>query len=220
MSAKLDTAAETGLQFFGKMSASISHEIKNVLAVINENAGLLDDFTLMAQRGVPLDPARLNKLAATVQKHVSRGDGIIKKMNRLAHSIDQTVTSVDPAEIINLFISLTDRLTAMRSVAVVPKLHENTIRIKTSPFLLLNLLWLCLEFAMEAASGAQRIELSTEQTATGLTIGFKQLSGFSDKHALDFPSEREKSLLDLLEAGLTVNPAGEEILLTLPENIN
>jgi C4-dicarboxylate-specific signal transduction histidine kinase len=220
MSAKLDTAAETGLQFFGKMSASISHEIKNVLAVINENAGLLDDFTLMAQRGVPLDPARLNKLAATVQKHVSRGDGIIKKMNRLAHSIDQTVTSVDPAEIVNLFISLTDRLTAMRSVAVVPKLHESTIRIKTSPFLLLNLLWLCLEFAMEAGSGAQRIELSTEQTATGLTIGFKQLSGLSDKQALDFPSEREKSLLDLLEAGLTVDPAGEEILLKLPENIN
>ena len=220
MSAKLDTAAETGLQFFGKMSASISHEIKNVLAVINENAGLLDDFTLMAQRGVPLDPARLNKLAATVQKHVSRGDGIIKKMNRLAHSIDQTVTSVDPAEIIDLFISLTDRLTAMRSVAVEPKLHESTIKIKTSPFLLLNLLWLCLEFAMGAGSGAQRIELSTEQTATGLTIRFKQLSGLSDKKALDFPSESEMSLLDLLEAGLTVDPAGEEILLKLPENIN
>ena len=35
-----------GIQFFGKMAASISHEIKNVLAIINENAGLLEDICL------------------------------------------------------------------------------------------------------------------------------------------------------------------------------
>ena len=35
--------AREGFQFFGKMSASISHEIKNALAIINENAGLLED---------------------------------------------------------------------------------------------------------------------------------------------------------------------------------
>ena len=33
-----------GLFFFGKMSASISHELKNVLAIINENAGLAEDL--------------------------------------------------------------------------------------------------------------------------------------------------------------------------------
>ena len=48
MGAKLETAAETGLQFFGKMTASISHEIKNVLAIINENAGLLEDLALLS----------------------------------------------------------------------------------------------------------------------------------------------------------------------------
>jgi hypothetical protein len=30
MGDKLDTIGETGLQFFGEMTASISHEIKNV----------------------------------------------------------------------------------------------------------------------------------------------------------------------------------------------
>ena len=40
----LDEEMGTGLQFFGKMTASISHEIKNVMAIINESAGLLDDY--------------------------------------------------------------------------------------------------------------------------------------------------------------------------------
>jgi hypothetical protein len=39
-----DSLGRQGLQFFGKISASVSHEIKNVLAVIGENAGLLEDL--------------------------------------------------------------------------------------------------------------------------------------------------------------------------------
>jgi hypothetical protein len=46
MSWNWELLGETGLQFFGKMSASISHEIKNVMAIINENAGLLEDLTV------------------------------------------------------------------------------------------------------------------------------------------------------------------------------
>ena len=66
-----------GLEFFGKVSASISHDIKNVLAVINENAGLLEDFCLMAEKGKPLDPSRLKRLALDVKEQVRRGDGIV-----------------------------------------------------------------------------------------------------------------------------------------------
>ncbi|MBW2430934.1 MAG: sensor histidine kinase, partial [Deltaproteobacteria bacterium] len=59
MGEKPEIMAETGLQFFSQISASISHEIKNVLAIINENAGLMEDFTLMEDRGIPIDAARL-----------------------------------------------------------------------------------------------------------------------------------------------------------------
>jgi hypothetical protein len=41
------------------MTASISHEIKNVMAIINESAGLLEDYSLMAEKGMPIDPERL-----------------------------------------------------------------------------------------------------------------------------------------------------------------
>ena len=44
------------LLFFGRIGASVSHELKNVLAVMNEQAGLLGDLACMAARGMPLDP--------------------------------------------------------------------------------------------------------------------------------------------------------------------
>ena len=61
MGAKLKTVAETGLQFFGEITASNSHEIKNILAIINENAGLLEDLALMYDRGAQIEPQRLKK---------------------------------------------------------------------------------------------------------------------------------------------------------------
>ena len=50
MQAHYDSIGGSGLQFFGKVSASISHELKNVLAIINENAGLLEDPRAMLNR--------------------------------------------------------------------------------------------------------------------------------------------------------------------------
>ena len=70
MGQKQDIVAETGLQFFGRIAASVAHEIKNVLAIVNENAGLLEDFTVMADRGKPIDPARLKTMAATVKSRL------------------------------------------------------------------------------------------------------------------------------------------------------
>jgi C4-dicarboxylate-specific signal transduction histidine kinase len=51
-----DPIGDAGLQFFGRMSASISHELKNALAIIKENAGLLADYVAMMGKGTPIDP--------------------------------------------------------------------------------------------------------------------------------------------------------------------
>jgi signal transduction histidine kinase len=219
MGGKPDVIAETGLQFFGRMSASISHEIKNVLAIVSENAGLLADYSIMAEEGMPLDPVRLKKMASTVMRQVSRADEITKNMNRLAHSIDDTIADVELKKIIELFMALTDRLTAMLKITVEPKLSGTPVKIKTAPFFLINLLWLCLEFAMAASRDIKQIELITEQTKNGANIRLTQLAGLSVSPKQTFPSERAKCLLGLLAADMAVDAGGGEILLKLPENI-
>ena len=84
-----------GVRFFGEMSASISHEIKNVLAIVNENAGLLQDMVMMIEKGMPLSPERLSGLARSIVRQVKRGDRIVKDMNRFAHSADHPAETVD-----------------------------------------------------------------------------------------------------------------------------
>jgi len=220
MGQKSDNTSKTGLQFFGRISASISHEIKNVMAIINENAGLLEDFTLMADRGRPIDPARLKIMAETVKKQISRADGIIQNMNQLAHSIDQTITTVDLAQTIELVIALTARFAAMRGVKVDLQLPGSPITIPTAPFFLMNLLWLCLDFSMSASGDEKRVELVVEEIENSVRIRFRRLAGLSEALLETFPSDREKNLLAVLEADLAVEHGRKEIALRLLKNID
>ncbi len=220
MGGKPEIMAETGLQFFGRMSASISHEIKNVLAIINENAGLLEDFSFMADRGMPIDPARLKVMAETVKKQIGRADGIIKNMNRFAHSIDQTITTVDLDQTIELVIALTARIAAMRGVRVDLQLPGSPVTIPTAPFFLMNLIWLCLDFSMAASGDEKRVELVVEETENSVRIRFRRLAGLSEALLEAFPSEREKNLLAVLAADLTAERSREEIALRLLKKID
>ena len=220
MGAKPDIITETGLQFFGRISASISHEIKNVLAIVNENAGLLEDFTLMADRGKPIDPARLKMMAAAVKKQVGRADGIIKNMNQFAHSIDHTTATVDLGQTIELFIALTTRFAAMRGVKVDLQLPASPLTIPTAPYYLMNLLWLCLDFSMSASGDEKRVELVVAESENSVRIRFRRLAGLSEALLETFPSHCEKNLLAVLEAGLTVEPEREEVVLRLSKNID
>jgi C4-dicarboxylate-specific signal transduction histidine kinase len=220
MGAQLEAVAETGLQFFGKMTASISHEIKNVLAIINENAGLLEDLALLSDRGAAIEPQRLKNMSRVIMKQVSRADAIMKNMNRLAHSVDESIKTIDLNDILELVVTLSHRFAAMRDVSVDPKLGESPMMVRTAPFLLMNLLWLCLDFAMDAAGEDKIVELVTQKTEAGVQVFFKHLGGLAGAPLKPFPVETEKRLRDLLRAELEVSTGNQEIVVRIAGDID
>jgi signal transduction histidine kinase len=215
---KPENTSQPGLQFFGQISASISHELKNVLGIINENAGLLEDLTLMADRGVPLDPVRLKAMAEVVKKQVGRADAIIGNMNRFAHSADQSIATVDLAQTIELAMAVTARFAVMRGVAIDLQLPQNPVALQTAPFYLINLIWQCLEFSMSAGGDEKQIELVAEETDSSVRIRFRRLADLSAALTDTFPSDREKNLLEMLAADLKVEPERNEIVIEMTKN--
>jgi signal transduction histidine kinase len=220
MSAKLEIVTESGLQFFGKMTASISHEIKNVLAVINENAGLLEDLALMADEGAAIEPQRLKNMSRVVMKQVSRADAIMNNMNRLAHSVDESIKTIDLNDLLELLVALSNRFASMRGVGIQSKRNQGPVKLRTSPFFLMNLLWLCLDFAMDAAGEDKIVELVTQKTETGIEVFFKCLGGLAGTPLKPFPAEPEKGLCDLLSAELEVSTGNQEIVVRIVEDID
>jgi len=220
MSYNWEVIGQSGLQFYGKMSASISHEFKNVLAIINENAGLLEDFTLLAKKGRPFELERLNPVTERVMKQVRRADGIIKRMNTFAHSIDQSDTKIDLNETLELVVALSERFVAMRGVNIVKTFHPIPVMITRRPFFLQNLIWLCLNFAMDAVGDEKTLGLVTEETKEGARVIFTNLKALTSGSPMDtFPAEQEKALLSLLNAQLATDLEAVELIITFARDI-
>ncbi|MDY6850751.1 MAG: sensor histidine kinase [Thermodesulfobacteriota bacterium] len=200
------------------MTASISHEIKNVLAIINETAGLLEDTTLMAEKGKPVDPERIKTLAGKIMNQVQRADGVVKNMNKFAHGIDETFKVVDIGKTLEFVAALAARFASMRGVVLETELPARPVTINTSPFVLQNLIWLCLDFAMDAAGEGKIVTLIAEETKDGPRIRFTRLQGLSEAPGDMFPSEQEKALLGLLQAELSADLGAGVILLSLSKD--
>jgi C4-dicarboxylate-specific signal transduction histidine kinase len=216
MSWNWEVIGETGLQFFGKMSASISHEIKNVLAIINENAGLLEDLTVMVEKGMPLDPQRLKTPASRIMKQIRRGDDIMKGMNRFAHSVDDPLRQIDLDDTLALTCALSNRFASMRGVRLELVPPSTPVPVVTNPFFLQNLLWLCLDFAMGCAGAGKTVSLKTERTGGKAAITLSKLQDMASVETASFPGDRERALLQALNADLVIDKNTGEMALTLP----
>lgn len=186
------TDTREGLQFFGRISASVSHEIKNVFAVINEAAGLMKDFTLMAERGMPIQPERLASAADTIQGQVRRGDTIVKNMNGFAHSIDEDVCETNLVEILELTVALTTRFADMKQVNL--SLGDcEPVSMQVSPFDLMRLLHTSMAAALDSLAAGDSLIITVKPKDGGASFSLAA-------PGKDAPLENDKSFSSLAQA--------------------
>ena len=216
----LDSIAQEGLRFFGRISASISHEIKNVLAILNENAGLLEDLILMSEKGMPLNTERIKSVAATMKNQIKRGDLITKNMNTFAHSIDEPLLKVDVYETLELIVALTKRFADMHEVKLELLDLPAKSAISTSPFFLKNLIYRCIDYAINSTGEDRTVHISTQKEGNAILIKFSNLKDLSENSHEGFPTERENGLAELLKADIGIDRVAGCITISLHENID
>jgi len=216
MSYQWDILCEEGLQFFGKMSASIAHEIKNVLAVVNENAGLIQDYISMHERGIPIDPEQLKSVSRMITKQVRRADTIMKNMSKFAHSTDQVIKTENVNDILDVVTNLSNRLATMREITLEKIPSEGPVKIKTNPFFLENLIWLCLDFSMDAVGPERTVRLLAREIDNNARITFSQLGRLPEMPLETFPDKRVEALLSALQGDITVDTQAGTISISLP----
>ncbi|MBT8762774.1 HAMP domain-containing histidine kinase [Desulfohalobiaceae bacterium Ax17] len=148
-----------GLKFFGRVGASISHEIKNCLAIINEQNGLLEDFLYLAQQGQHLDIERIKGIVASIARQVERANTIARRLNKFAHSVDETWVQVDLREIVTLVVDLAQRMAAVKGFQLIASNLE-PVNVSTQPFILMDLIFSCIDQIMEGRGKGLQISLS------------------------------------------------------------
>lgn len=173
-----DATLSGGLFFFGKITANMTHEIKNVLAVINEISGLFSDLCAAAERGRPLDPAQISRLSGKMGNQIQRADAVVKKLNRFAHSIDSECQEMGLLDILEFFCAITRRLSEQKNISVSVAQNPAAGSCALDPYGLMLILFLALEIIWKAADKGSAITISARQEADGAVVSFSgPLSG-------------------------------------------
>jgi len=91
----MSTPDDRDAAFIGKITASATHELRNVLAIVKESAGLIEDIVESSdQRGSP-HADRLMRAVGRIREQVNRGADLITSLNKFAHSLDHDEEKID-----------------------------------------------------------------------------------------------------------------------------
>lgn len=177
-----------GLAYFGKMTAALSHELKNCLAIINESSGLIQDLSALARNGRPLDPDRMDDVTGRISRQVVRADGLLKQMNKFGHSVDRPVQPVDLNDAVTLAAALGAKPAANRMVEIRPDLFHEPVQVTVPFFHLLNMIWQVLEAAMTVMDPDTRLGVQVLKHQEGGRICFTS--------SVPFKNDIEQALAD------------------------
>ena len=214
MNSTIDYKNNDDLAFFGKVNASISHELKNILAIISEAAGLLQDLTEMATKGQKVELEMLKTCSQDIVEEIQRGFATIKQMNVFSHSVDTPLKSVNPIEVLDLMIKLAGFLSFASKVRFEPPRNEAS-KVSTCPFRLQKLVYQTLVFAFKSVGTDGEIQIAVHWETNGAArIVF---SGLGTKSDLPFPSAETENNAKSIGAEIRMADDSRAIDILVPQ---
>jgi signal transduction histidine kinase len=197
MNSAIEFQNNEDLVFFGKVNASISHELKNILAIISEAAGLLNDLTELASKGQDFKLEMMKTCSQDIIEEIQRGFGTIKQMNTFSHSMDDPLKRVNLIEVLGLMIHLAGFLSFAGKVQFDPP-EEAAPIVLTCPWRLQNLIYQSLVYAFESVGPDGEIQVSLHPQNDGSArITF---SGLGSKSTRTFPVDQTRQIATSINA--------------------
>jgi C4-dicarboxylate-specific signal transduction histidine kinase len=161
---------EHGLAFFGRILAGQTHELTNVLNVIHELTGLEGDLLAAAAPTRTPSVERLKQIAEKVSQQLQRGDGLLRLLNRFAHSVDRPVMNFDLREALEQVTDLAQRAARLAKTALDQDFPARSLSLETSLFAFQHAVFTGIELALAAAGQQRRIVVGYRLREPGVDI--------------------------------------------------
>lgn len=200
------------LEAFSKISATVTHEIKNTLSIINENAGYMSDLALLAGDDSGVPSQKVVDAAASIEKQVARSNRIVKNLNRFAHSGDTPISKANLSELLQLMIDLTSRQAASAAITVNLRCPGD-IFVTTGLLQLETLIFYILQSFYDVAAAGSSLDIDVQLVGDDVEICHR---GELQNHGFDSTLSWDKGLklADYLGGNLSTNDTS--VSLTFP----
>jgi hypothetical protein len=161
---------QEGLDVFGKISAGLSHDINNILAAINENAGIIQDVCTLTEN---LDKSNFDRIAGycgRISNQTQKGVDLIKSFNYFAHSIDEAEKSFSVNDILSTLENLCKRFATLKGINLDVKPLQDDLVMHGFPFGNFHAMYICLDYLINLTGKDGCISLSYTAVEKSLKI--------------------------------------------------
>jgi C4-dicarboxylate-specific signal transduction histidine kinase len=156
----MDNQTLSDAAFMGKITAGVTHELKNVLAIIKESAGLMEDLIGFTKEEIPHRDKFLKSLNK-IAEQVRRGVDISTELNGFAHASDEETAEIHINVVLTRLITLGKRTWNMKGVNLSLESSEPVSPILSQPMTVHNLLFEILAHIADKAGSGSRLLLTT-----------------------------------------------------------
>lgn len=206
--------ANRDLAFFGVITTSMTHELANVILIIEQIGGLLEDLLETHREGRPVSCDRLGVIEERLSRQTRRASELIRNLNRFAHGIDQRLLELDLNELVRRLLGVTGRFADSRGVKVEPRFANEEIRIRGDPFSLQQAVFAGLRRAFSICGPGQTVQVVVGKDRTGPTVTIQGPRGVESSTSTA-QMELLRPLMAKLGGAVSVKRKGTDEILTL-----
>lgn len=160
------------IEFFGKITAAATHEMKNVLAIIKESAGLMEDLMGLSPEIPDALRDKCQNTLSVIRKQIQRGVTISDHLNRFAHSTDVPSASIDLNNAAAEIACLTERFVKIKNILLEVEPSNTPMMVQASPVSLLMALFTGVHFCLNLLAPGSRILIKGEESQNGFALSF------------------------------------------------
>jgi nitrogen fixation/metabolism regulation signal transduction histidine kinase len=206
--AKAGLAAQ---EIYGKISASFTHEVKNHLGIMQEQAGLIQDLCRMAEEQGGLDNQKIAGLGGRIIERVGKADALVRRFNAFAHLSDRRTASLELGGLLEMMTGLHERLAAKKPVRLELAPPGQKIQLTARPAFLAAAIFAVTEKAVADAQAGETIRVHLEDSADGCRVCLTWQEGVADAR-----SGPDEALLAAAGASLEIIPREPGLAMEIP----
>lgn len=198
----------------GRLTASATHEMQNILATIRESGGLMEDLLAMGGENF-VHAERFKKGLCVLAEQVERGMALSEQLNYCAHAPENSPAGAEVNEAMRSLVGLCRRDAARRRISLVLAPGRTGLRTSLRAVEAMDLVGQALDCCLPLIGRDNQLMLSVEEQG-GLAVVRLDSPGFEALR--QHPGYADLSrCAKAARVGLCAGPGGQGVVLSLPK---
>ncbi len=148
----------------------MTHEIRNILAILKESSGLISDILSLNKDSSFPHREKMESSLSRIQAQIPRGMDLLTQFNRLAHSVDESDVQIEINDFLDHVITLMECFARLKKVELKILPADAPISFKTDPFPFHWMIASCIDYVLREAPEGSAIKISTRKEKKNLKV--------------------------------------------------